>query len=446
MLILAEHDEWPYEHLHSRKSCTLQQTVQSPHLGRCLACAPACGCVSACSPWSRASRSCSGPCSRSVLRGPVAGQDPEQDRPQPIADRRPQGPRAGADERHRRPDAPHRRLEGDITRLSTRQQKLQTSLDRKRAELAIVQRRLREERARLTRLRARLLVVRRALAAAARRALQGRRAGRDHGRARVRGLRRPAHPHRVHGARLAPGREDHEHRRRRQGRRGRHVQAPGQAREARGTGGQADRVRARRGLDDPRRARRSPRPHPAPRARTSSRCCASSRDRRHELQDDVEQLQAQQAKIQAKLAGFSGPSTAGPIKAGSSGMIWPVNGPITSPFCESRSWESCHPGIDIGVPTGTPIRAALVGQGRPAAGRGRLGRLRQLHLHPARRRALDLLRAPGRASGPRMGAQVSQGPGDRLRRLHGPLLRRRTCTSRPASTGPSCEPHELTLS
>src|SRR3954453_15752226 len=56
-------------------------------------------------------------------------------------------------------------LESDITRLSARQQKLQTSLDDKRAELAGVQRKLREERARLTRLRARLLVVRRALAA-----------------------------------------------------------------------------------------------------------------------------------------------------------------------------------------------------------------------------------------------------------------------------------------
>ena len=43
-------------------------------------------------------------------------------------------------------------------------------------------------------------------------------------------------------------------------------------------------------------------------------------------------------------------------------MIWPVNGPITSPFCESRAWESCHPGIDIGVPAGTPIRAAAAGK------------------------------------------------------------------------------------
>ena len=126
-----------------------------------------------------------------------------------------------------------------------------------------------------------------------------------------------------------------------------------------------------------------------------------SRERRHELQDDVEQLQAQQAKIQAKLAGFAGTATAGPIKAGSSGMIWPVNGTLTSPFCESRSWESCHPGIDIAVADRHADPRRALGQGRPAAGRGRLRRLRQLHLHPARRRALDLLRAPGRASAPR---------------------------------------------
>lgn len=39
-------------------------------------------------------------------------------------------------------------------------------------------------------------------------------------------------------------------------------------------------------------------------------------------------------------------------------MVWPVRGPVSSPFCERRSWESCHPGIDIAVPSGTTILAA----------------------------------------------------------------------------------------
>jgi murein DD-endopeptidase MepM/ murein hydrolase activator NlpD len=77
------------------------------------------------------------------------------------------------------------------------------------------------------------------------------------------------------------------------------------------------------------------------------------------------QIQAQQeAQAAAAAASSSGTTTApaGPVQGeSSSGMIWPVNGPITSPFCEQRAWESCHPGIDIGVPGGTPIQAAAAG-------------------------------------------------------------------------------------
>ena len=92
------------------------------------------------------------------------------------------------------------------------------------------------------------------------------------------------------------------------------------------------------------------------------------------LEGRLANYQEQQAKIQAAIQGTSvGELPAGPVKQGSGQLIWPVNGPITSPFCERRAWEACHPGIDIGVPAGTPIRAAAAGrvaltQGTAASG------------------------------------------------------------------------------
>jgi len=83
----------------------------------------------------------------------------------------------------------------------------------------------------------------------------------------------------------------------------------------------------------------------------------SVRAHAHEIDEDIKALQAQQSKIEEQIRTAQGGIPAAPIR-GSGRFIWPVNGPITSPFCEQRSWESCHPGIDIGVPAGTPIRAA----------------------------------------------------------------------------------------
>jgi murein DD-endopeptidase MepM/ murein hydrolase activator NlpD len=93
-----------------------------------------------------------------------------------------------------------------------------------------------------------------------------------------------------------------------------------------------------------------------------ARALGTVRTEREQLEGNLSGLKAEQAKIQATLQQAQGNLPAGPIKHGNGSLIWPVNGPITSQFCERRAWEACHPGIDIGVPEGTPIRAAAAGR------------------------------------------------------------------------------------
>ena len=90
-----------------------------------------------------------------------------------------------------------------------------------------------------------------------------------------------------------------------------------------------------------------------------ARVLRSVRGERQEAQEDLAALQREQSRIQGVLT--NGSNSGGPVRQGSGHFVWPVNGPITSPFCERRAWEACHPGIDIGVSSGTPIHAAAAG-------------------------------------------------------------------------------------
>ncbi len=95
-------------------------------------------------------------------------------------------------------------------------------------------------------------------------------------------------------------------------------------------------------------------------AARAARVAAQHKIRAHEeeLDGSVAKIQAQ---IAARLAGYgSAPLPAGPIRYGGGGLIWPVDGPVVSGFGSrtiNGSYEY-HPGIDIAVPSGTPIRAA----------------------------------------------------------------------------------------
>ena len=81
-----------------------------------------------------------------------------------------------------------------------------------------------------------------------------------------------------------------------------------------------------------------------------------------ELHSDVSKIEDEiQKQLAAAALADSGVAAlpAGAVQQAGGGFIWPVNGPIVSPF--GMRWGRLHAGVDIAVPAGTPIRAAKAG-------------------------------------------------------------------------------------
>jgi murein DD-endopeptidase MepM/ murein hydrolase activator NlpD len=252
-------------------------------------------------------------------------------------------------------------LQGEITTLQNKQVRLQANLDAKRIELAGIQADLRRERLRLARLRARLAEARTALA---KRLVDLYKADQpdlvtvvlesngfadllertefmsrvSHQDARIIGIVRTAKA----DATATAARLD---------------KLEGRAQlVANQIADEVNQVAGVKGQLVDRRTRYAS-------ARTQKyTVLASTRNDRQDLEGDLRALEAQQAKIQAQLASASGGGSgvAGPIRTGSGGLIWPVNGPIVSPF--GMRWGRLHAGVDIAVPSGTPVHAAQSGR------------------------------------------------------------------------------------
>jgi len=259
------------------------------------------------------------------------------------------------------------RLEGSIGRLTQRQSVLELDLGAKRAELAEIQGDLRAERARLVRLRARLEETRRALA---RRLVEIYQADKpdvltvvlnSEGFAelleRTEFIRRVSDQDRrivllVRRAKADATRT--EARLDRLEARQQQVTQAVAARRDEVVAVKQQLVGTRIGLQRTRDGKRQ--------------ALLRVREDRHELEEDLQAMQASSDAIRAQLqraqaasSGGGGSAPAGPVRQGAGGFVWPVSGPITGVFGESRPGHM-HAGIDVAVPVGTPVRASAAGR------------------------------------------------------------------------------------
>jgi murein DD-endopeptidase MepM/ murein hydrolase activator NlpD len=251
------------------------------------------------------------------------------------------------------------RLQNRIGGLQRRQASLQADLDRKRAQLSRTQAELRSERARLARLRARLVVARRALS---RRLVEMYKADRpdvlsvvlnSDGFAELleRGefIRRIADQDRRILRIVREAKADAiatEKRLDRLERRQQRITVQVLVRRNEVAQVKEELVGTRVGYERTQAGKQ--------------RALSKVRVDRKELEEHLNGLEREQAKIRARLASAAGAPSGGPVRRGSGSLIWPANGPISSGF--GMRWGRLHAGVDIPLANGTPLRAADSGR------------------------------------------------------------------------------------
>ncbi len=254
-----------------------------------------------------------------------------------------------------------RRLQGKITTLQSRQQRVQVDLDAKRTELESLRGELRSERARLVRLRARLNETRAQL------------------RVRLVEIYKAEPPDVVTVVLNSDGFADLLERtefiRRISDQDRKIVTIVGKAKlDSAGSEKRLARLEARQRLVTQIVERRrdeiagvkmeliGTRVGYSRTKNGKAAALSNVRESRKQLEDHVDSLEAASSKIAGQLAAAQGRYAGDlPVKRGNGSMVWPVNGPITGVFGEARPGHM-HAGIDIAAGEGTPIHAADAGR------------------------------------------------------------------------------------